>query len=98
MSSHPLYTIGVEEEYQIIDPNTGELSSEAHPLLKEAQRTLGEAVQYEMLLSQIEISTPVCQTLTEVRSEITRLRRELIAAASRVDKHIAAAGTHPFSS
>jgi carboxylate-amine ligase len=93
-----IYTVGVEEEYQIIDPVTRDLSSSAIPLLREAQQMLGEAVQYEMQLSQIEISTPICRTLLDVREQLARLRHGVITAAQRIDKHIAAAGTHPFAS
>jgi carboxylate-amine ligase len=92
-----MYTVGVEEEYQIIDPVTRDLSSSATPLLKEACKVLGEAVQYEMQLSQIEVCTPVCQTLTEVKEHIARLRSGVISAAKSIDKQIAAAGTHPFA-
>lgn len=91
------FTLGVEEEYQIIDPNTRELSSSALSILPKAEQTLGEQVQPELRLSQIEIATPVCHTLAEVRSELQRLRREVIAAAKQNGQQIAAAGTHPFS-
>src|SRR5713226_9227484 len=97
LSPHQMYTVGVEEEYQIIDPVTRDLSSSATPLLKEACKVLGEAVQYEMQLSQIEVCTPVCQTLTEVKEHIARLRSGVISAAKSIDKQIAAAGTHPFA-
>lgn len=91
------FTLGVEEEYQIIDPITRELSPAAQDLLPRAQELLGNAVQYELTLSQIEIATPVCRTLADVRAELTRLRQGMIAAAAQIDKQIAAAGTHPFS-
>ncbi len=91
------FTLGVEEEYQIIDPDTRELASSAESILLEAQQTLGEAVQFEILLSQLEVVTPVCQTLAEVRRELKRLRRGAIEAAALHGRHIAAAGTHPFS-
>jgi len=97
LQSHT-FTIGVEEEYQIIDPHTRELSQQAHVILPEAQAALGEdAVQFEMILSQIEIATPVCQSLMEVQHELTRMRGGIIAAASKAGQRIAAAGTHPFS-
>jgi glutamate---cysteine ligase / carboxylate-amine ligase len=91
------YTLGVEEEYQIIDPLTHDLSSSAVLLLQEARKALGEGVQHEMQLSQIEVSTPICQTLDEVKEHITRLRSAVIAAAKNIDRQIAAAGTHPFA-
>ncbi|OUL20226.1 carboxylate-amine ligase [Nostoc sp. 106C] len=91
------FTIGVEEEYQIIHPVTRELSSRVERILPQAQKVLGEEVQPEAQRSQIEIGTPICRTLADVRSELVRLRREVIAAAAKDGKQIAAAGTHLFS-
>jgi carboxylate-amine ligase len=91
------FTIGVEEEYQIIDPVTRELRSRQQQILPIAEKTLGKEVQPEAQQSQIEIGTPVCRSLAEVRAELVRLRRELIAAAAKDGNQIAAAGTHPFS-
>ena len=91
------FTIGVEEEYQIINPVTRELTSRVEHILPKAQKVLGEEVQPEAQRSQIEIGTPICQTLADVRSELVRLRREVIAAAETDGNQIAAAGTHPFS-
>ncbi|PHM10142.1 carboxylate-amine ligase [Nostoc sp. 'Peltigera malacea cyanobiont' DB3992] len=91
------FTIGVEEEYQIINPTTRELSSRVEHVLPKAQKALGLEVQPEAQRSQIEIGTPICRTLADVRSELVRLRREVIAAAAKDGNQIAAAGTHPFS-
>jgi carboxylate-amine ligase len=91
------FTIGVEEEYQIINRKTRELHSRAERILLKAQETVGDEVTPELYLSQIEIGTPVCRELTKLRSELTRLRREVIAAAEQSGNGIAAAGTHPFS-
>lgn len=92
------FTIGVEEEYQIVDPATRQLQSRADRILPKAQRaTSKEEVQPELLLSQIETATPICETLAEVRAEVGRLRQEVITAAARDGGRIAAAGTHPFS-
>lgn len=91
------FTIGVEEEYQIINPITRELRARAQRILPEARQAVGEEAQPELFLSQIEIATPICRTLADVRAEIVRLRREVIAAAERDNSRIAAAGTHPFS-
>lgn len=97
MSSTELFSLGVEEEYQIIDPTTRELYSLAEEVMQEAQKTLGRDVQLEIQLSQIEAATPVCMTLAEVRTNLARLRSAIIAAAARFGKYIAASGTHPFS-
>lgn len=94
------FTIGVEEEYQIVHPETRELRAASGRILPRAERApdveAGE-VQPELFLSQIEIGTPICRTLADVRAELVRLRRELIRAAERDGSRIAAAGTHPFS-
>jgi glutamate---cysteine ligase / carboxylate-amine ligase len=92
------YTFGVEEEYQIIDPETRELSRHGEGVLQRAQQTLGEEeVVPELHTSQIEALTPVCRTLSEVRAELLRLRRAVIEAAAKEGFQIAAASTHPFS-
>jgi carboxylate-amine ligase len=91
------FTIGVEEEYQIVDVKTRELHPRALRILPGAKAAVGDQVTPEMYLSQIEIGTPVCRDLAEVRDELTRLRREVGAAAERQGSRIAAAGTHPFS-
>ncbi len=91
------FTIGVEEEYQIINPETRQLRPRASRVLPKARETLGDEVTTEFYESQIEIGTPVCRTLAEVRAELVRLRRGVVEAAERDGSRIAAAGTHPFS-
>jgi carboxylate-amine ligase len=91
------FSLGVEEEYQILDPKTRGLRPGALRVLAGAEPALGKHVQLEFRLSQIETATPVCQTLAEVRAELARLRRRLLEAAARDGERIGAAGTHPFS-
>ncbi|HEX8721645.1 MAG TPA: carboxylate-amine ligase [Pyrinomonadaceae bacterium] len=91
------FTVGVEEEYQIVDAETRELHPRALHILPGAKEAVGDQVTPELYLSQIEIGTPVCRSLGEVRAELTRLRREVNAAAEAEGCRIAAAGTHPFS-
>ena len=91
------FTIGVEEEYQIVNPTTRELRQRAGRILPRAQEAVGDEVTNELYQSQIEIGTPVCRTLSEARVELVRLRRGVIAAAERDGSRIASAGTHPFS-
>jgi len=69
------FTIGVEEEYQIVDPETRALRGRAQRVLPDARQALGEEVQHELLLSQLETATPICHDLAAVRREVTRLRR-----------------------
>ncbi|MBV9229059.1 MAG: carboxylate-amine ligase [Chloroflexi bacterium] len=91
------FTLGVEEEYQILDPVTRQLSSSALSILPRAALSLGKFVQPEMQLSQLEVATPICHTLREVRICLQGLRRVVIEAARQEGKLIATAGTHPFS-
>ena len=90
-------TLGVEEEYQIVDSRTRALRSREQQVLAGAEAALGERVQPEFHASQIEIATPVCRTLEEVRAQLLQARRALREAAARDGDRIAAAGTHPFS-
>jgi len=92
------YTLGVEEEYQIIDPETRGLSPRGEGVLRRARQTLGEEeVVPELHTSQIEALTPICRTISEVRAELLRLRHAVIEAAEKEGARIVAASTHPFS-
>ncbi len=93
------YTLGVEEEYQIVDPGTRELRDHGGGVLQRARQIVGEGegVASELLTSQVEAMTPVLSTLSEVRAELRRLRCEVSEAAEEQGDRIVAAGTHPFS-
>jgi carboxylate-amine ligase len=94
----PSLTIGIEEEYQIIDPETRELRSYITQMLEEGRSLLREQIKAELHQSVVEVGTGICKTPAEARTEIVRLRREIIQLARRNGLAIAAAGTHPFSS
>ncbi len=89
-------TLGVEEEFLVVDEASGALLPRADDVLAHAAPALGDAVASELNLCQIEVGTPVCTTLAEVRSELTRLRRGLSSAAREVGSCIASIGAHPF--
>ena len=92
------YTIGVEEEYQVVDPKSRGLAACAERVLGQARQALGdEEVAPELRDSQIEVMSPVCRTLAEVRAELVRLRGAVTQAAEDEGVRIAAASTHPFS-
>ncbi|HEY9441615.1 MAG TPA: carboxylate-amine ligase [Gemmatimonadales bacterium] len=93
----PSLTLGIEEEYQIIDPETRELRSYITEILSGDHLVLGE-VKPELHQSMVEIGTKVCSTPAEVRAELVRLRRHVMELAGKKGLVIAAAGTHPFSS
>jgi carboxylate-amine ligase len=93
----PSLTIGIEEEYQIIDPETRELRSYITEILLEDDLVLRE-VKPELHQSIVEVGTTVCQTPGQARAELLRLRGLVRRLAQKKDLAIAAAGTHPFSS
>ncbi len=92
------FTIGVEEEFQIIDPATCELRSHVMHLVNEVSPSIQDQVKHEMHQSIVETGTKICENVGELRREMHRTRGELIAAAERAGLQVAAAGTHPFSS
>ena len=98
MRQRPAFTLGVEEEFQIIDPQTRELHSHVQELLEEGKRILKERVKPEMHQSVVEIGTGICKDVAEVRKDVTELRSEIIGLAGRQGLRVGSAGTHPFSS
>ena len=93
----PAFTLGVEEEFQIIDPETRELRSHVQELLEEGKLLLKEHVKPEMHQSVIEIGTGICKDVSEVRRDVTELRTKIISLAHKGGMRVASAGTHPFS-
>ena len=94
----PSLTIGIEEEYQIVDPQTRELRSYITQILEEGKMTLREQVKPELHQAMVEVGSLVCQTPGELREELVRLRRTIMELAAKNGLKIVAAGTHPFSS
>jgi len=92
----PSLTLGIEEEYQIIDPETRELRSYITEILGEESLLLGE-VKPELHQSIVEVGSKVCHTPAELREELRRLRGMVIGLAAKKDLRVVAAGTHPFS-
>ncbi|MET0802938.1 MAG: carboxylate-amine ligase [Acidimicrobiales bacterium] len=91
-------TLGVEEEFQIIDRATGELVPRSDELVPAARRSLGDRVTAELNRCQVETATPVCADLGEVRAELVRLRSELDRVAEAIGCGILPLATHPWSS
>ncbi len=94
----PDLTIGIEEEYQIIDAETRALSPQNKDLVERGQAILQEQIKPEFMQSQVEVGTTVCHGVQEARSEIVRLRRTVCDLAKDRGLRMAAASTHPFSS
>lgn len=93
----PSLTLGVEEEYQIVDPETRELRSYITQILKDGEVTVKD-IKPELHQSVVEVGSCVCETAGEVRREISRLRSDVSDLAGEAGLKIMASGTHPFSS
>ncbi|HYH47909.1 MAG TPA: glutamate--cysteine ligase [Acidimicrobiia bacterium] len=91
------FTVGVEEEFLVVDAATGALRPDGPALLPEARARLGDDVHPELHRSQLEINTPVASGLAEARRSVTDLRRALAEVVAERGYRIAASGTHPFS-
>ena len=94
----PKFTLGIEEEYQTIDPETRELRSHVHTeILAKGKVRTNDQVKPEMHQSVIEVGTPVCRDIKEAKQRVKELRREMISLAEEHGMKLAAAATHPFS-
>ena len=91
------FTLGIEEEFQIVDPHTRELRSHVSEILEAGKMMLGEQVKPEMIQSMIEVGTGVCADIQEARADIIKLRGVLSELVRKQGLMIVAAGTHPFS-
>ena len=74
----PSLTLGIEEEYQIIDPATGELKSYITQILEEGKLVLKEQIKAELHQSMVEVGTEICQTPADARAELVKLRRSIM--------------------
>src|SRR5580693_865222 len=94
----PTFTIGIEEEYQTVDPSTGELRSHIQAeLLQKGKMLLQERVKAEMHQSVVEVGTSVCKNIKEAKTELRTLRRNIIRLAGENGLKLASVATHPFS-
>lgn len=92
-----IYTLGIEEEFAIIDPETRELRSHIHEILEDGKVTLKEQIKPEMHQSVVELGTEICQSIVDAREHVIGLRTKLATLAGRSGLKIASVGTHPFS-
>jgi len=94
----PTFTIGIEEEYQTVDPDTRDLRSHIQvELLEKGKLRLQERVKAEMHQSVVEVGTSVCKNIKDARAEVKALRREIIRLANENGLRVASVATHPFS-
>ena len=95
--NYKTFTLGVEEEYMVIDPATLELKSHEQRIVQEGQRVIKDKVKAEMHQAVVEVGTDICQDVDEAYRDIAVLRRTISDIAGSLGHGMAAAGTHPFS-
>src|ERR1043166_6829810 len=98
MSAKPhRFTVGIEEEFAIVDPVTRELRSHIHEILEDGKVVLKEQIKPEMHQPVGELGTEVCDSIEHAREHVVELRSKLAELAGRAGLKIASTGTHPFS-
>jgi len=94
----PAFTLGVEEEYLLVDVDSGDLVSDPpQALMTECTRLLADHVSPELMRAQIEVGTPVCRSVAEVRSELKKLREVITEVSAKFGCAPIAVSTHPFA-
>ena len=90
------FTLGIEEEFQLVDRGSGQLSSSILTIMEKGAAIFGERIKPEMLQSTVEIVTDICPNILAARLELYRLRRELLQLVESEGLALISAGTHPL--
>ncbi len=94
----PSLTLGIEEEYQTVDPETRDLRSHIHAeILQKGKLILAERVKPEMHQSVVEIGTGICADIQEAKAEVKMIRQHIVSLAKQNGLRLSAGGTHPFA-
>lgn len=91
------FTLGVEEEYMVLDPTTKELKSHEQRIVQEGQKILRDKVKAEMHQAVVEVGTDICKDIEEAYKDVASLRGNIAQIAGELGFWMGAAGTHPFS-
>ncbi|WEK33752.1 MAG: carboxylate-amine ligase [Candidatus Pseudobacter hemicellulosilyticus] len=91
------FTLGIEEEYMVIDPLTRELKSHEQRIVTEGQKVIKDKVKAEMHQAVVEVGTDICQNVEEAYKDVANLRKTIAGIAGELGLQIGASGTHPFS-
>ena len=95
--SYKNFTIGIEEEYMVIDPVTRELKSHEQKIVQEGQKIIRDKVKAEMHQAVVEVGTDICQDVDEAFMDVSTLRKTISSIGESLGLKIGASGTHPFS-
>jgi glutamate---cysteine ligase / carboxylate-amine ligase len=91
------FTLGVEEEYMVLDPTTFELKSHEQKIVQEGQKAIKDKVKAEMHQAVVEVGTDICADIDEAFEDVSTLRKTIAGIADGLGFGMGAAGTHPFS-
>ncbi|MBI1344526.1 MAG: carboxylate-amine ligase [Terrimonas sp.] len=91
------FTLGVEEEYMVLDPETRELKSHEQKIVHEGEKVIKDKVKAEMHQAVVEVGTDICKDIDEAFLDVAHLRKTIAAIAGNLGLAMGAAGTHPFS-
>jgi carboxylate-amine ligase len=91
------FTLGVEEEYMVIDPESRELKSHEQKIVHEGQKVIKDKVKAEMHQAVVEVGTDICQDIDEAHRDVAALRKTIGEIAGSLGFAMGASGTHPFS-
>ena len=91
------FTVGIEEEYMVIDPESRELKSHEQKIVIEGQKVIKDKVKAEMHQAVVEVGTDICNDIDEAYSDVAVLRKTMSEIAESIGLSMGAAGTHPFS-
>jgi len=95
--SYKHFTLGVEEEYMVLDPQTRELKSHEQKIVIEGQKMIKDKVKAEMHQAVVEVGTDICQDIDEAYKDVSTLRKTISHIAGDLGLWVGASGTHPFS-
>ena len=95
--SYKQFTLGVEEEYMVIDPETRELKSHEQKIVHEGQKIIKDKVKAEMHQAVVEVGTDICRDVDEAFLDVATLRTTIRNIAHSLGLEVGASGTHPFS-
>lgn len=91
------FTLGIEEEYMVLDPASRELKSHHQKIVTEGQKVIKDKVKAEMHQAVVEVGTDICQNVDDAYKDVSNLRRTITRIAGDLGLWVGAAGTHPFS-
>lgn len=91
------FTLGIEEEYMVMDPKTRELCSHEQKIVEQAHKLIRDKVKAEFHQAVVEVGTQICTNIEEARQDVALLRKTIWTIAGDLGYSIGASGTHPFS-